>query len=243
MSLAAPASGIVTIEQLDNRLEPWRWTWAEANAASIARNWERLLEKKPKLFDGKVLLARDVWISEGRMRARYFEVNYSQFLSWRDFDHPDQSIWNGFAMAALRGSNGFYVCGVMGPHTANAGQVYFPAGTPDRADCRADGTVDLAGSVLRELKEETGLTNGFTANSSWQIVRCWPALAHLRILQFADPAELVAQRIEAFLATQDEPELSGTRIVRRQADIDPTTMPPFLQLFFKETLPKEPLPE
>ena len=58
-------------------------------------------------------------------------------------------------MAALRGSDGAFLLGEMSPHTASAGAIYFPAGTPDRQDL-SGAVVDLEASARRELFEETG---------------------------------------------------------------------------------------
>ena len=85
----------------------------------------------------------------------YLETDYASMLAWREWE-SDSGINNCFGMGALRGSDGGFVLGVMGAHTANAGRIYFPAGLPDPSDL--DGTrVDLARNVMREVAEETGL--------------------------------------------------------------------------------------
>jgi len=78
------------------------------------------------------------------------------FLAWRDWGFPDKDVFNGFGMGALRCADGAFVMGEMAGHTANAGRVYFPAGTPDLDDIDG-GMVDIVGSVTREVEEETGL--------------------------------------------------------------------------------------
>src|SRR6266576_268539 len=85
-----------------------------------------------------------------------FEVDFASFIAWRDWGFPDKSVRNCFPMAALRSSDGAFLLGVMGSHTATAGQIYFPAGTPDPNDINGN-TVDLERGVIRELIEETGL--------------------------------------------------------------------------------------
>ena len=58
-------------------------------------------------------------------------------------------------MAALRAADGPFILGEMGGHTANAGKIYFPAGTPDNHDV-VGGKVDLAGSALRDSARKLG---------------------------------------------------------------------------------------
>ena len=91
------------------------------------------------------------------LSGAYSEVDFASFVAWRDWDFPDKSVRNCFAMAALRSADGAFLLGEMGAHTATAGQIYFAAGTPDRNDLVGD-TVDLERGVMRELAEETGLT-------------------------------------------------------------------------------------
>jgi 8-oxo-dGTP pyrophosphatase MutT (NUDIX family) len=210
------------------------WAWAEQNRDFIEANWKRRTADKPKMFNGKVLLLRNVEFEQDLCRNTYFETSYADFVAWIDSGYPDRNIANGFAMGALRGSDGAFICGVMGAHTTNAGRVYFAAGTPDLSDLRPDGTVDLASSLTRELIEETGLQESeFHVDDEWIIVQRWPTIALLRMVTLPMTAEEGAVLIRANIAKDPEPELQDVRIIRGVEDIDPKTMPLFLQSFFE----------
>jgi 8-oxo-dGTP pyrophosphatase MutT (NUDIX family) len=226
---------ILTIARLDARLAPRSWDWARDRRAAIDAHWRTLSAGKPALYNGRVLLAHEQRIVADALRARYFETDYASFIAWRDFGHPDPSVGNCFAMAALRGADGAWLLGVMGEHTANAGRIYFPAGTPDPGDVTPTGEVDLAGSVTRELAEETGLTPEMVRlGEGWTAVIDEPRTALMREVRSALPAEALAQRIQAWLSRQRQPELAAMHIVRSPGDLDPARMPRFILAFLRE---------
>jgi 8-oxo-dGTP pyrophosphatase MutT (NUDIX family) len=118
----------------------------------------------------------------------------------------------------------------MAQHTANAGRIYFPSGTPDLGDVR-DGALDIPGSVVRELCEETGLTAAdYLAEPGWHCVVTGPSIAMMQILNLHVPGEMARARIEANLAREAEPELSAIHLVRGVSDLKPS-MPRFVTAF------------
>ena len=228
------AATILRVRHVEARCRPAEWPWAQESRAAIEANWAQKLARTPRMFNGRVLLLRSVELSPELCRAEYFEADFKDFLAWRDLGYPDPSIGNGYAMAALEGSDGAFVCGVMGRHTANAGRVYFPSGTPDLSDLQPDGTVDLATSVTRELAEETDLPPDlFEVADEWVVVRQWPAVAFMRPVRCREPADAVAERIRAALARQADPELADAKVIRGPDDIDPATMPLSVQTFLR----------
>lgn len=235
MTLGMTKDRVITnVSRIEAVSKPFVWRWAEENRAAIAENWQRRVAAKPKMFNGRVLLLSDVSISPELCRNTYFETDYANLVAWIDMGHPDPAVANGFAMAALRGSDGAFICGVMSHDTVNGGRVYFPAGTPDRSDMRPDGIVDLATSLTRELGEETGLTeHDYRVSAEWIVVQHWPSVAVMRYATLNVPAREGAEKIRAAIAAQDEPELSDVRIVRGMEDVDPKAMPRFLQSFFQ----------
>jgi hypothetical protein len=158
------------VTRLDMAFEPRPWPFAEQRRGEIDAHFAVKQREKPKIWNGRLLLARNPVFSGEHLSADYFETDFASFLAWRDWGFPDRDVFNGPGMGALRGSDGAFILGEMGPHTANAGRIYFPAGTPDPDDIR-DAAVDIPGSVAREVLEETGLTPAdYQANAHWDCV-------------------------------------------------------------------------
>jgi hypothetical protein len=223
------------VTALDLPVRPFAWPFAQARRAEIEVHFAERQRERPKLWNGRVLIGRNPEFSESRFSADYFEVDFASFLAWRDWGFPDRGVFNGFGMGALRSSDGAFVLGEMAQHTANAGRIYFPSGTPDPDDVR-DGAVDVAGSVVREIFEETGLARqDYTAEPHWDCVVVGAAIAMIRLLNLDMGGESLRARISANLARQHHPELSAVHLVRSRADFT-AAMPRFVTAFLEARL-------
>jgi 8-oxo-dGTP pyrophosphatase MutT (NUDIX family) len=225
------------IDDIDARVAPFDWAFAKSRAGDIAANWRALKAEKPALYDGRVLLMSGVDFGgdarRSLMRSRHFETDFSAFLAWRDFGFPGSGVHNCFAMAALRGSDGGFILAEMGAHTANAGKIYFPAGTPDRGDIVGDA-LDLEGSVFRELEEETGLApRDVSAAPDWLVIEAGPRVACMKLVRVDAPAREAARDIDARVAAQRDPELAGTRVIAHREDIDRARTPDFVVAYLE----------
>ena len=215
------------VTALDLTVRPSLWSFAQTQRADIEAHFARERRAKPQLWNGRILLARNPGFTEGQLTADYFETDFASFLAWRDWGFPDSEVFNGFGMGALRSADGAFVLGEMAQHTSNGGRIYFPSGTPDLDDVR-DGAVDIAGSVAREVLEETGLSDAdYTASPHWDCVVSGAAIAMIRILNVDMPGEALRARIEANLARQRQPEFSAVHLVRGTGDLS-AAMPRFV---------------
>ncbi len=229
--MTAPVIHRVTA--LDLRFEPWAWPFADTRRTDIAAHFAEVQRQKPAIWNGPVLLARDAVFVDGRLSASYFKVDFASLLAWRDWGFTDTTAINGFGMGALRSADGAFVLGEMAQHTSNAGRIYFPAGTPDLDDLRGD-TVDIEGSVARELEEETGLTpSDYHPEPGWHCVVSGASIAMMKLLQVECSGESLRTRIEANLARQSRPELSAIHLVRQPADLT-ASMPRFVTAFIEQ---------
>ena len=226
---------IIRIERLALSIERAPWSFADERRAEIDAHFAALRRDKPQLWNGRVLLLRRGEIADGVLSGAYIETDFASFMAWRDWGFPDRSMRNCFPMAALRAADGAFLLGVMGPSTASAGHIYFPAGTPDPNDIVGE-TVDLDRGVMRELTEETGLGPADVAvESGWYAAPLGPRIALMKVMRAREGAVALRGRILDFLARQDQPELADILVVRGIADFDPM-IPPYVAAFLKGQL-------
>ena len=228
---------IMPINHIDARLEDWHWTWSEDNQTQIATHWNTILAGNAHVFDGTVLLMHRGHVEGDVYRSGYFKTRYSNFMALRDWGAPDPAVRNGFSCAALKTLDGDYLLGVMAEHTSNAGKIYFAAGTPDLDDCNGD-RVDIAGSALRELAEETGFTpDDLLSENRITMVDDGFRVAFLCHFTLQLTTQEAFEHFSVWNSKQATPELSGLYVVRSKDDLRPAQMHPYLLHWFETILP------
>lgn len=224
---------IILIEKLELRLVEWQWPFASNHRAEITSHFNALKRKNPALWNGRVFLLRDFEVSSAVLSGVFFEVDFADLLAWRDWGFLDQSIHACFAMAAIEGIDKGFVLGAMGQHTANAGRIYFPTGTPDSDDLDGE-RVDLEKSVRRELAEETGLEfDRFQTEPGWHAVFSGQHIAMIKRLRTSEGAENIRARILAFLAHEKQPEFSDIHLFYGHKDLTPA-VPLYVRAYLEQ---------
>jgi 8-oxo-dGTP pyrophosphatase MutT (NUDIX family) len=229
---------IETVGVVECRLIEWAWSFADESAGEIADHWRRRVAANPSLFDGAVLLANRVERRNDTLEIDCFRTSFSRFLAWRDFGFPDRRVFNVFAMPALRSADGAFLLGEMGPGHSLAGSRFFPGGTPDLDDVK-DGRVDLFGSLVRELAEETGLTlDNAHIEPGWRIVYDGRRVACLKLIDSPATASELAAAAALHIASEEEPELARVHFVSRLEELRDTQIPVFTRSFLCRLLNK-----
>jgi 8-oxo-dGTP pyrophosphatase MutT (NUDIX family) len=236
VTTAAMKLPVISLERIDITFAPRRWPFAHERRAAIDAHFADRRARQPHIWNGRIVLTDAGYrIADHGLSGTCFETDFASLLAWRDWGFPDAGAVNCFAMGALRSADGAFLLGVMGAHTANAGRVYFPAGTPEPGDI-TDGRLDLAGSVAREVAEETGLTAAdYVASPQWHVVPVGARLAAIKLLEARAPAAELQRKVQDFLARDTDPELSDVRFVRGPDDFD-EHMPPFVTAYLEHCL-------
>lgn len=217
------------------------WEWAEARKAKVQRYWKKTQAANPFLFNGPIhMLADDYVIADGRLTGRCLRSDYASLLYWREEGFPPAGVLNGFGSAVLLSAEGHVIFGRMAAHTANAGKVYPFGGSLDDDDIRG-ASVDIEGSIARELCEETGIAVSETARAPGLLFLRDGALACFAACFRMDaPSAAIRARIELHLETTEKPELDGVVVFRRAAFTAHHRMPGFARSLVQHLLQEKP---
>src|SRR5262245_6733822 len=228
-------TSIIPLDEVAFAFAPREWLFAQTHKAEIAAHFAAKQARTPSLWNGRLLLANEWSVANNTLRGTYFATDYANFVAWCDWGCPDRSVANCFAMGAIRTADDAFVLGVMGSHTVNPGNIYFPTGNPEPRDVVSE-RVDFDCYLAREVAQETGLTAAdFSAEAGWTALLTGPHVALVRMLRSNMPSGDLRARILAHLARESRPELADVRIVRSPADFDPM-IPAFVVAYLEQFL-------
>ncbi|TPM38610.1 hypothetical protein [Mesorhizobium sp. B2-3-4] len=218
MSFDLPRNVILPVDAIDVRLDPGPHPFAVDNAEAIAVNWRHEIAANPALFDGTVVLLSQLAYRDRSLIGRCHAVNYSTFMLWRK-RRENSGAEHVYGHAVLVAGDNALVAIRMGPRTVNAGRVYFAAGSFEPADFR-DGLVDVDFNMIREVREETGLDlSDARRGVRWHALSSASGTVIFRRYHVDAPADEIARRIAAFVATEADPEIEGPVIIRHAGDL------------------------
>ncbi|MBP1850926.1 NUDIX hydrolase [Rhizobium halophytocola] len=232
-SRLAAQNTVFEIASVDLRVDPGEHPFHEAQKAKAAGNWLREKAQKPAMFDGQVMLQRELVVDAAGVRATGHLVPYSTFLWWRR--SAPATGFHLFGLPVVVSGDGAIIAIRMADHTANAGQVYCAAGSLDASDV-VNGRCDLLGNMVREVREETGLDLAAAEDDGRLLAsHAGRTLAIYRIFRFEASADDLLAAIEDHRLNAADQEISGA-VAIRSADPDAhhynVAMPPLLRWFF-----------
>lgn len=227
MAFDLPRGVVTPFQTIDVRLSEDRHPFEVANKDAIVANWAAEHAANPALFNGVMVLLSGLSLRDGRLTGLCHPVQYATMLFWRK-NKGVAGIEHVFAFPALVSRDNALVAIRMGRHTANAGKVYFAAGSFEPEDF-VDGQVDAAGNMVREVREETGLDiSAVRTDPQYHVYSVNHATVLFRRYWLDDDADAIAARIERHVAAEAEPEIEGP-VVIRAGDAVPAGMTEHMQ--------------
>lgn len=236
MGDASPGE-VFAVEQCRLRLNDFDWPFVSQHGAAIDRHWQHSTRGNPALFDGQVLMVNQLRRDGSVLDLSLFATRFRNYFYWRHTGFADQSVIDGFGSGVIRAADGALMLVRQRPGFINEGLFYFPGGFIDPRDVDASGMVDIAGSVLREVGEETGLLAADVERiDGFMVVRRRAQVAIAVSFRSSLEAEPLARRIRDYCDRQADAEIAEVMAVRSAADVAGVELAPYCRLLLPHLL-------
>ncbi len=236
-SFDIPRNRVLPVGSIAVRLDDQPHPYQLENAAEIEENWQLEIRRNPDLFDGKVAMLSHLRYSAGRIVGVCHSIRFATFLKWRK-DRFAGKGFHFFANAIPVCRDGGLIAVKMGRHTANAGRVYFAAGSFEPADFR-DGYADIDFNMRREVAEETGIDLAPLVRDRNYHVLCTAAgLTLVRRYYLEADAKTVVRQVREYISSDSTPEIDDVIAIYNEAgipDTAPVHMLPLVRWHFSGT--------
>jgi 8-oxo-dGTP pyrophosphatase MutT (NUDIX family) len=222
-------AAVLSVEGCRLLLGDQGWEFADAHADDIEAHWERRLEDNPGFFNGTIYLTRGAEVEDGVLSARVFATEFKNFLYWRETGYIDRSVTDVFGSALIVSADGAVILGRQREGHINAGLAYCPGGLVDMRDVLSDGSVDILGSIRRELVEETGLTTSSLVNvPGFLVTRLGQQMSVAAEFRSPLGTALLTQRIADYLDADPQSELADVVAIASIEEAASVSMPSFM---------------
>ena len=204
------------------------WGYARRQATGIDTHWASRSRESPAMFNGVIHLMREVVHEQNAFLGVFLQTDFKSYLHWREHGFPEAGVRDGFGSALIRSAEGHVILDRQRAGNLNSGLAYLPGGFIDPRDVTADGSIDIDGSILRELAEETGLLPAeLDMQPGYILIVHGPLVSMVRELRSRLDAAALRERILAHIAADPHAELSDAVIVRTPADIADVALAPY----------------
>jgi len=196
-----------------------------AHREAIAAHWSAKQIENPRYFNGGTILATSIDVTAGVARINAFRSDFATYLYLRAKDWTVGGIANVFGTGLLIPDDGGLLVATGAPGTVNEGRLYLPGGFIDEQDLRGEPAPDVGAAprtvvdvdcqILRELREETGLSEGALSMTGPYLIAAQPGdVSVARVVRCTQSGEDVLASTRDTNAVMSVPELIAPRFLR-----------------------------
>jgi 8-oxo-dGTP pyrophosphatase MutT (NUDIX family) len=186
--------------------------------SAIDDAWEVAVRKDPFLFDGPVVLCRDVRPGVASLEVGWSRATY-RYRAARTIPGAP-ALSSVFVCVVQPTTDGRLLVGRMSATTASPGLLQFPGGNLEPTRCGVSLTLDaLRLHAATELAEETGVEAGPADLDLWAVVRRANLNLGFFFMAPALPAHVIRRGHAAVVRSESDPEFDDISFVASAAEL------------------------